>query len=746
MSESTPVDWNMKMRLAADRVLRAMTLKRQSRVAVLASAALSVVATAQPSLLPPELIVLKDLLNVSAISSLLKEVAEHGNKLSDEEIATQMETLLPADQLDPLVIGQNDLLGVLTRQHSWQQQMLWLQEADGEAGARLLAGFAEMTGDLATIRNAIGTAATQEQMKALLRLITEEVLPLLTAAMQERYEMSGDFRGGMVNINSTVTIAWPEGQPYIPPPPPALGELPWPDYLPPGALIPFDRNPFFTGRGEELVELAALLLPMTNEGRSELVTGHSSLVTISTGIGGVGKTQLAIEFAYRFGRFFHGLHWVSAENPDAVDTAVAECGRRMRLHPTFGNLSLSDQVALTEAVWAGPEARLIILDNCEQPDVLARWRPKGGGARLLVTSRSGHWPRSLGAVEFPLDTLTRDQSVALLEAYLSPALSSELETRRSLLAAVAFELGDLPLALHLAGSFLESYASTPAGTLEALLAELRDPALSLRGAALTGRGTEGSPTKHELHVANTFLLSLRRLEDTAAGGEALAKALLARAACFAPGEPIPAGLLRATLSDNVTSLDVADALRALVGVGLLERVKAATQAAGTNEAYRLHRLVARFADGALAGEMTGAQRSVERVAQALLDRVWESKDPRELRLAIFHLRYIVNSASLREDAASLILINDLGLCLEISGDFAGGQLYHERALAIRERVLGPEHPDTAESLNNIGIVLQEQGDLAGARLYFERALTILEAKLDPNHPYTQSVRANLQQF
>jgi hypothetical protein len=68
----------------------------------------------------------------------------------------------------------------------------------------------------------------------------------------------------------------------------------------------------------------------------------------------------------------------------------------------------------------------------------------------------------------------------------------------------------------------------------------------------------------------------------------------------------------------------------------------------------------------------------------------------------------------------------------------------ERALAIREKVLGAEHPDTAQSLNSLGALLQSQEDLAGARPYFELALAIFEARLGLDHSNTKTVRKNLE--
>ena len=88
-------------------------------------------------------------------------------------------------------------------------------------------------------------------------------------------------------------------------------------------------------------------------------------------------------------------------------------------------------------------------------------------------------------------------------------------------------------------------------------------------------------------------------------------------------------------------------------------------------------------------------------------------------------------------------LNNLAFLLQDQGDLAGARPLSERALAIREKVLGPEHPDTATSLNNLASLLQDQGDLAGARPLYERALAIREKVLGPEHPDTATSLNNL---
>ena len=536
----------------------------------------------------------------------------------------------------------------------------------------------------------------------------------------------GDVQAGRdVNLGATTILGdqvetkivhdygdWQPLPPYTPPSLPAPDQLPDPGPLPPGHRIPFGRNPLFTGRGEDLLALAALLLPGDGGGAA----------VVSSGIGGVGKTQLAVEFAYRYGRFFHGVHWVSMEIPEAVASEIAQCGAAMELRPGFDALPLEAQVRLTLDKWSRSELRLIIFDNCEDPALAHKWQPRGGGARLLVTSRNAVWPPELGMAVQPVRPMRRAASRALQREFLEPVGRMEPDEA---LDRVADEVGDLPLALTLAGRYLARYRQV---TVDEYLAEVAraDELLPLVRGAI-------SLTKHELSVRRTFAVSYERLEasdpvDAAAG------ALLARAACFAPGEPLPEGLLRATMAD-VDTHRVDDGLLRLLELGLLERVEA--------ETVRLHRLIGRFVAGELAEGMAAARAAVEGEIITLAFRQNRAGDPRALREWEIHLRHVTDAAFDREDDDAANLYDEMGRYLNMSGDLAGARPYYERVLAICERVLGPEHPDTARSLNNLGALLRAQGDLAGARPYYKRALAIYERVLGSEHPNTATSLNNM---
>ncbi len=122
-----------------------------------------------------------------------------------------------------------------------------------------------------------------------------------------------------------------------------LDGLPAPAPLPPGSRMPFGRNPLFVGRADELRQLARLL----KRGGTAAI-GPVSATAATTGLGGIGKTQLAVEFVHRYGQYFSGgVFWISLAGRESVPAEVAQCGGAggLNLRADFGNLKLDEQVA-----------------------------------------------------------------------------------------------------------------------------------------------------------------------------------------------------------------------------------------------------------------------------------------------------------------------------------------------------------------------------------------------------------------
>lgn len=225
-------------------------------------------------------------------------------------------------------------------------------------------------------------------------------------------------------------------------------------------------------------------------------------------------------------------------------------------------------------------------------------------------------------------------------------------------------------------------------------------------------------------MGRTFTLSFKRL-DPASTTDALAARLLSRAAWFAPGEPISRSLLLKTVpvkpGDLAAESDAEDALRRLIDLGLVE--------SNTQNDLLMHRHVATWAR--TVGESDEAREAVEETALAEAARLNEAGDPELLRVWQPHLQAVADRAAERASV------------LQGQEDYKGARLYFERALAIREKVLGPEHADTAKSLLNLGTLCFNQGNFAKARWYLSRALPILKAQLGPNHTDTIMARWRL---
>jgi tetratricopeptide (TPR) repeat protein len=534
--------------------------------------------------------------------------------------------------------------------------------------------------------------------------LLERAQPIATAALQ--HQLGADF-------DDTAPIA----RQHLPAPgTELLAALPV-DRLPPGGVLRpgsrmlLERNGRFVGRQEQLKRLAAELK------RGEADPAHGVIAIV--GMGGVGKTQLACEFAHRFGRFFEGgVFWLSCADPQAVAAEVAACSdiEGLSARPHFRTLPLAEQVQLVLAEWQKPIPRLLIYDNCESPELLERWRPRGGGCRVLLTSRRADWDATLGIPTLALDVLRRTESTALLREH-------QPDADRALLGEIAHELGDLPLALHLAGSYLSRYRHTTdaAGYLATLR---RAPPLrheSLRSSGLL-------PTGHDPHVARTFAFSYDQLDRDEPTAD-VARRLLDYAACLAPGEPIPEGLARLALLAHHD--DAADTVREgfQLGVAVNQLIELGLVRAEANRALWLHRLVVAFARERMGARLSEVQLTVEHALLAEAERLNARRDPAELREWQVHLRFITDAALPRADAAAADLAHALAEHLRQTGDYQGAVAYHERALHIRQVVSGPDDPATARSLTQLGNSMLFYGDVANARPYFEQALAIQQAKL-----------------
>lgn len=528
----------------------------------------------------------------------------------------------------------------------------------------------------------------------------------------------------------------------------------FPAALPPIWNVPFRRNPAFTGREGELAQLAAALQ----------ADGMVALTQVLQGGGGVGKTTLAVEYAYRQRTLFDTVWWIRAEEPATLVGDYANLGVVCRVAET----GESDQRLAAMAVrrWLEDHDRwLLILDNAEAPDAklgleapldrVVGLLPQIVQGQVLVTTRNTSWEEHAAVAE--LEVFSPAEAVTFL-------LARSGSTDEQAAAAVAELLGWLPLALEQAGAYIRE-TRLP---LSSYLDRLRQfPAITL---------TKGSPRDRDPAdtVATTWQMSLERVQPIPG-----AVALLEVCAFLGP-EEIPRDLLIQRISAEVEEFaDLAgdpfavdEAVAAVRRYGLVkvseyalvmhrllqqvirDRLDPGRRAGRTAAVIRLIRGVfpthsadpgawpvyAQLLPHALAVTSHAQMLDIEPDVTAwLLTQaglyVWQRGDLQQAH-ALLERALAIREAHLgarhRDTAQSL---NDLGLVLHDQGAYAQARVLHERALAIRESLLGPDHLDTAQSLNNVGKTLRYQGDLDRAQTAHKRALAIRQASLG-NHQDT----------
>ncbi len=494
-----------------------------------------------------------------------------------------------------------------------------------------------------------------------------------------------------------------------------LDYLPTPAPLPPQSCMPFGKNPLFVGRANDLRQLAAALHRGDTAAVSQVETAAA------TGLGGIGKTQLACEYAHRYGQFYPGgVFWLSFADPQSVPAQIAACGGlgAMDLAPDYTRRSLDEQAKLVLSAWQEPIRRLLVFDNCEEPALIERWRPITGGCHVLVTSRRGDWEAVLNLQMVFLGVLARSESIELFRKF-------QIIGDRQILDEIAEELGDLPLALHLAGSYLRCYRRVI--SLETYLEQIRGPAL-LKHPSMQGIGL--SPTAHIQHVGRTFAMSYDKLDPTN-DIDAIARKLLVHAAHFAPGEKIWYALLIKTLAPEAEQaeqdlLRIDQAFRRLIELGLIEAVE--------DDLLRMHRLVAAFVSEVAKTDVETTREIVENVVYRETARVNRAGYPIPLLSWQQHLRVVIDIAKVRQDLRSATLCRELAEHLYQISDYDDAFIYYDKALTIQQHLLGAKHSEIALTLTKLGNVLREQGKLEESLPYFEQALVIREELFGEQHP------------
>ena len=506
--------------------------------------------------------------------------------------------------------------------------------------------------------------------------------------------------------------------------------------------VPHRRSPTFTGRDEELADLHA--------GLTSILPG-ASFQAIS-GLGGVGKTQLAVEYAYRHASEYDVVWWLRAEEPALLAADFAELAFALRLRAR----TEPDQRLAVEAArrWLAQNSGwLLIFDSAREPAHVAPYLATSGAGHGIITSRHASW-RGL-AIPVALRGLAREDSVSFLLGRSGRSDDGSAEQ-------LAEALGDLPLALAQAAAYMEESGAPINLYLE--LFEKRRHEL-LRRSALG----ETAPT-----VATTWDIAFEEAQSRSpAAGELL------RLAAFLAADDIP----REGLAPGAEHLPpalaeaVSDPLVLDEAVAALRRCSLVEAQESTLSVHRLVQAVVRdrlsdeeyamWAEAAVRVVYEGLSADLEDAGTGSPDRgrflphVRPAADHAEAAGVAREVteQLLSRAAKFQLETGAFVASRDLlERALSIAEDIHGGGhghvatiltklsrvlgeldepealTYAERALAIDMALYGEDHSSVARDYNNIAKVLRKRRDLAGAILNVERALAIDERLYGPDDP------------
>ncbi|WP_369170320.1 FxSxx-COOH system tetratricopeptide repeat protein [Streptomyces sp. R28] len=487
------------------------------------------------------------------------------------------------------------------------------------------------------------------------------------------------------------------------------------------------RNPHFTGR-DEIIEKV----------RGGLLGERRTAVRVLHGPGGVGKTQLALEYAHRFAGQYDLVWWVDAEQAEQVPARYAELAARVEVAKPDAGAEINARYALeylrTHERW------LIVLDNAEDPRQLRTWLPEGSG-HVLITARNPAW-KNIGP-DLALGVFSRKESLAYLNRQL-PTLNEPTAD------ALADALGDLPLALaHAAGALSEG---TPP-----------DHYLQLLRTNTAELLNDGEVHDYPVSVAATVTIAADRLD----AGHPEAAALLRLAAFLGP-EPIPTKWL-VEAREALTSVPGAahgvswprNALKPLAQYGL------AVVGPDTFQVHRLTQAVMRHVSAERAGgpvqdvaallaavdpgdpelpEAWPEWASLTQHLTATLDAMISKVELRSTYLDA--ARYLVRNAqpeaalglaeimhekwrrSLGEDDPdTLRAAHMVALALHDMEAYEEFLSLVEDLLERRLRVLGNDHPDTLSTTHDVGIALLHLRRYAEAHAILQDTAARRQARL-----------------
>jgi tetratricopeptide (TPR) repeat protein len=486
---------------------------------------------------------------------------------------------------------------------------------------------------------------------------------------------------------------------------------------------PAEQNPYFTGREDLLRTL-----------HQHLSAGKQVALTQAiSGLGGIGKTQAALEYAYRYQRSYHDILWVLADSLETLMTSYAQLATLLQLPEQTDQ----DQNKIIKAVkrWLHEHRGwLLILDNVEDLSLVSQFVPVNRqGAVLLTTRRQVAEPV---AQTIELEILPEKEGATFLLKRakllaLHNSLDDASDADRATAQAIVRVLDGLPLALDQAGAYILETGCDLNDYLD-LFQQRQADLLKRRGSV---------SMDHPVPVTTTFSLAFEKIER-----DNLTAAELLRLCAFLAPDAIPEEMImkgKAHLGPILQPLAsdpfiLNEAIKALRTLSLIRRNS-------RRKTFSIHRLVQAVLQQEMGREtyQQWAMKTVQVCAAVFPDpdvSIWNQCE-RYLSHALVCATLIQQQRMVLSEAP--LLLNRAGAYFYQRAQHSEAESLALQALAIQEQLLGLKHPDIAASLNNLGWLYHAMGKYDQVEDLFRRALKLREQCLGPEHSDTVHSLNNL---
>ncbi len=489
--------------------------------------------------------------------------------------------------------------------------------------------------------------------------------------------------------------------------------------------VPYSRNLFFTGREDILMRLRKAFLHK----QQPIAIAQPQVIS---GLGGIGKTQTAVEYAYRYREHYEAVLWVRADSAELLNSDFLLIAALLNLPQRHEH----EQELVVKAVlrWFNAHERwLLILDNADRLETVSTYIPMAGKGHVLLTTRV----HSTGTIaqRIELDTMEVEEGIFFLlrRSGLLPGTTSSLEAVPEVLRnpaqAIVEAVDGLPLALDQAGAYIEETGCSLSDYLT-FYQSRRNRLLHMRGENVTG---------HPEPVATTWSLSFEKVERA----NPAAADLLRLCAFLHPDEISEAMIVEEPSAlGSVLQPVAADAFELNEAIGELRKYSLVKRDP-EKKILNVHRLVQAVLKESMGKEThrVWAERVVRLVSRVFSDpRHWQLEDWSRYQAYMPHvydcLDLIEQDRMLSAEAAQLLL--RAGSYHIEQAHYREADRLTQQALTIYEQLFGSDHPEVAHSLEQLAwiYVMQRAGKAKQAESLYQRAIAFYEQAFGPNHPST----------